>query len=380
MRRIALCSIIPPHILRHIAEHGDEQQRDDAHRTLELTEQNRGARILTAEFVRGLAVPAGEKRRTIFDAHNSRELPGKRVRGEGAPAVRDVAVNEAFDGAGRTYDFYRKVFNRNSVDGRGLRLDGSVHYGRRYTNALWNGRQMIYGDGDGRLFNRFTIALDVIGHELAHGVTQYTAALEYEAQSGALNESFSDVFGVMTKQYALKQTAARADWLIGEGLFTKNVHGAAIRSMKAPGTAYDDPILGKDPQPGHMKNYVRTDSDNGGVHVNSGIPNRAFYEAATILGGKSWEVAGKIWYHALTQELRAKTDFQQCANATWRAAGKLYGDGSAPQHAVIAAWKVVGIDVSALVVSSAPRLPVKENYRAPAGGAELPTTLPFMRI
>jgi Zn-dependent metalloprotease len=380
MRRIALCSIIPPHILRNIAENGDVQERDDAQRALELTEQNRGARTLMSDFTRAFTLPAGEKRRTIFDAHNTRELPGKRVRGEDDPAVRDVAVNEAFDGAGKTYDFYKKVFNRNSVDDRGLRLDGSVHYGVRYTNALWNGRQMIYGDGDGRLFNRFTLALDVIGHELTHGVTQYTAALEYEAQSGALNESFSDVFGVMTKQYALKQAASKADWLIGEGLFTKNVHGAAIRSMKAPGTAYDDPIIGKDPQPGHMKNYVKTDADNGGVHINSGIPNRAFYEAATILGGKSWEVAGKIWYQALTQELRSKADFQQCADATWRAAGKLYGGGGGPQQAVMSAWKVVGIDVSKAILSAGPRVPIKDRYRAPAGGAELPESLPFVRI
>lgn len=380
MRRIAQCSIIPPHILRSIAEHGDAQQRDDAQRTLELTEQGRGARAFIAEFARGATIPAGEKRRTIFDAHNTRELPGKRVRGEGDPAVRDAAVNEAFDGAGKTYDFFRKVYGRNSVDDRGLRLDGSVHYGVRYANALWNGRQMIYGDGDGRLFHRFTLALDVIGHELTHGVTQYSAALEYEAQSGALNESFSDVFGIMTKQYALKQTAAKSDWLIGEGLFTRTVHGAAIRSMKAPGTAYDDPVLGKDPQPGHMKNYVNTDADNGGVHVNSGIPNRAFYEIATILGGKSWEVAGKIWYRALTQELRSKADFQQCASATWRAAGTLYGGGSGPQHAVAAGWNAVGIDVSVAVVSAAPRMPVKEHYRMPAAGAELPASLPFVRI
>ena len=380
MRRAALCSIIPPHILRNIAEHGDAQQRDDAQRALELTAQARGARTMLAEFARAVSLPAGEKRRTIFDAHNTRDLPGKRVRGEGDAAVRDVAVNEAFDGAGKTYDFYKKVYSRNSVDDRGLRLDGSVHYGVRYTNALWNGRQMIYGDGDGRLFNRFTVALDVIGHELTHGVTQFTAALEYDAQSGALNESFSDVFGVLTKQYTLKQTAAKSDWLIGEGLFTKNVRGAAIRSMKSPGTAYDDPVIGKDPQPGHMKDYVKTDSDNGGVHINSGIPNRAFYELANILGGKSWEVAGKIWYQTLTHELRSKADFQQCADATWRAAGALFGTGDGPQHAVVAAWRTVGIDVSATVIAAGPRVPVKERYRAPAGGAELPASLPYVRM
>src|SRR5690606_25342549 len=116
-----------------------------------------------------------------------------------------------------------------------------------------------------RLFNRFTIAADIIGHELAHGVTQHTANLIYQGQSGALNESMSDVFGSLVKQRLLGHTAAEADWLIGEGLFTSNVNGTGIRSMKEPGTAYDDPVLGKDPQPGHMNNYVQTPSDNGGV-------------------------------------------------------------------------------------------------------------------
>lgn len=381
MRRDAFChGIIPPHILRNIAERGDEEARRDAQLALEMTAHGRGQRAILAEIARGVTVPAGEKRRTVFDAHNTRELPGKRIRSEGEGAVRDVAVNEAFDGAGKTYDFFKRAFGRNSIDDRGLRLDGTVHYGVRYENALWNGRQMIYGDGDGRYFNRFTIALDVVAHELAHGVTQYSAALDYDVQSGALNEHFSDVFGILTKQYALRQTASRSDWLIGEGLFTSRVHGVAIRSMKAPGTAYDDPVLGKDPQPAHMKGYVVTDLDNGGVHVNSGIPNHAFYELAMLLGGKAWELAGKIWYRALTRELRARADFQDCADATWKAAGDLYGAGSTPQDAVLAAWKSVGIAVAPALVAGAPRVPVKERFRPPAGAAEVPATVPLPRI
>jgi Zn-dependent metalloprotease len=376
MRRAALCSIIPPHILRNIAERGDDDARRDAQLALELTAQMRGERVALAELMRLPAVPTGEKRRTIFDARNTRDLPGKRIRGEGDAAVRDVAVNEAFDGAGKTYDFYKRAYGRNSLDDRGLRLDGSVHYGARYDNALWNGRQMIYGDGDGRYFNRFTESLDVIAHELTHGVTQYTAALEYDAQSGALNEHFSDVFGVLTKQYSLKQTAAKANWLIGEGLFTSRVHGAAIRSMKAPGTAYDDPVVGKDPQPAHMSHYVKTDLDNGGVHVNSGIPNRAFYELATLLGGKAWEIAGKIWFRTLTSELRSRADFQHCADATWKVAGSLFGVGSGAQHAVLAGWRVVGITIKPAVITDGPRVPLKERYRPPAGAAEVPASLP----
>jgi Zn-dependent metalloprotease len=379
MRRVAVCSIIPPHILRNIAERGDDDARADAQRALELAAQTRGERSVVAEMAARIGVPAGEKRRTVYDARNTRDLPGKRVRGEDDEPVRDATVNEAFDGAGKTYDFFKRVYGRSSVDDRGRRLDGTVHYGVRYENALWNGRQMIYGDGDGRYFNRFTAALDVIAHELTHGVTQYTAALEYDAQSGALNEHFSDVFGILTKQYALKQTAAKSDWLVGEGLFTNRVHGAAIRSMKAPGTAYDDPVLGKDPQPAHMKHYFDTDLDNGGVHVNSGIPNRAFYELAVLLGGRAWDVAGKIWYRVLTRELRARADFHDCADATWKAAGDLFGAASAPQDAVATAWKAVGIAIAPALVAGGPRVPVKERFRPPAGAAEVPLSVPLVR-
>ena len=140
----------------------------------------------------------------------------------------------------------------------------------------------------------------MIGHELAHGVTQYSAGLVYRNQAGALNESMSDVFGALVEQYVRQQSAAEASWLIGEGLFTDQVQGTALRSMKAPGTAYDDDVLGKDPQPDSMDGYVHTSADNGGVHINSGIPNRAFCLVATTLGGNAWDAPGRIWYETLT--------------------------------------------------------------------------------
>jgi Zn-dependent metalloprotease len=308
MRRNAPCSIIPPHLLRNIAERGDDDARREAQLALELTAQVRGERAAVANR---RITRSGSSGVRIFDARGMRDLPGRRVRGENDPIARDASVNEALDGARKTCDFYRSVYGRNSLDDRGLRVDCCVHYGLRYANALWNGRQLIFGDGGGRYFNHFTSALDVIAHELTHGVTQYSAALEYEAQSGALNEHFSDVFGTLAKQFSLKQTAADADWLIGEGLFASEVQGVAIRSLKAPGTAYDDRVAGKDPQPAHINDYVTTDLDNGGVHINSGIPNRAFFELATLLGGKAWEVAGKIWYRALTAELRPRRQNQR---------------------------------------------------------------------
>ena len=227
----------------------------------------------------------------------------------------------------------------------------TVHYRQGYDNAFWDGEQMVYGDGDEdlpvseRLFNRFTIALDVIGHELTHGVTQFEAKLTYSQQPGALNESMSDVFGSLVKQYKLQQTATEADWIIGQGLLTENVNGVGIRSMKAPGTAYDDPVLGKDPQPAHMKDYVNTIGDNGGVHINSGIPNHAFYVTAVELGGYAWEKAGQIWYVTLKDKLTANSKFQDCANLTYQAAGELFGAGSIEQQAVQKGWAEVGLTV-----------------------------------
>jgi len=343
-RRIPIECIIPPHMLEELAKRGDDQAKAWALQSLTISAQFRGQREALGALAAG-APSAGVKRRTAYDAKQMQDLPGVLVRGEGDPAAQDVAVNEAYDGAGATYDLYRDVFQRNSVDDQGLRLDSTVHYGQGYDNAFWNGRQMVYGDGDGRYFNRFTISIDVIGHELTHGVTQFTANLRYSGQSGALNESMSDVFGSLVKQYGLKQTADKADWLIGQGLFTSQVHGEALRSMKAPGTAYNDPQLGKDPQPARMHDYVKTTSDNGGVHINSGIPNRAFYLVAAGIGGNAWEKAGHIWYVTLTERLRPSSSFQQAAEATFDVAGKLFGVSSAEQKAVREAWAAVDITI-----------------------------------
>jgi Zn-dependent metalloprotease len=342
-RRLAipLCGILPPHILISIVARGTEEERRDALATLALSERFRGRRRLLGALA--VATPAGEKRRSIFDAHHTTKLPGALVRTEGEPPTADEEVDEAFDGAGATYDLYFEVYGRNSIDDRGMRLDSSVHYGRAYDNAFWNGTQMVYGDGDGKLFQRFTRSVDVIGHELTHGVTAHEANLDYSDQPGALNESFSDVFGSLVKQRLAGQTAEAADWLIGEGLFTAKVQGVALRSMKAPGTAYDDPVLGKDPQPATMKDYVETTDDDGGVHINSGIPNHAFYLAAVSIGGNAWEKAGQVWYDALTKRLRHDSDFSAAAKETLAAAAERYGSSGPEARAVSNAWKQVGV-------------------------------------
>jgi Zn-dependent metalloprotease len=343
------CSILPPRILRRIAESDDARLRTTALDTLAADSTIRMARatyqLLEVRShqadVSGIT-PA--KQRTIYDARNGSALPGNVVRIEGSTPTRDVAVNEAYDGLGATWDFYWTVYQRNSIDGEGLHLDASVHYRRSYDNAFWDGHQMVFGDGDGRLFNRFTIAIDVIGHELTHGVTGDEVGLVYIGQPGALNESVSDVFGSLIKQYVLKQTADKADWLIGAGLLARGVKGVALRSMKAPGTAFDDPVLGKDDQPSHMRDYVQTSDDHGGVHTNSGIPNHAFYLTAIAIGGFAWQKTGQIWYETIRDpRLRNTATFAQFAAQTQSNAARLYGHGGPEYQAVTNAWTQVGV-------------------------------------
>jgi Zn-dependent metalloprotease len=351
-RRHSIFCILPPHILRAIAQHGTDQQRSKALGTLASDSTFRTNRAVLMATPAAIARPRGstaegQKQRTIYDAHNRQRLPGKVVRVEGASATGDQAIDEAYHGLGATYDFYWKVFERDSIDDEGLPLNATVHFGKDYDNAFWNGERMVFGDGDGELFNRFTLSLDVIGHELTHGVTEDEAQLIYRNQSGALNESMSDVFGSLVRQHGENQTADQADWLIGKGLFTDNVNGEALRSMKAPGTAFDDPVLGKDPQPAHLRDYVATFDDNGGVHINSGIPNHAFYLAATQLGGYAWEKAGPIWYETLRDpRLRPNSRFRRFARLTVANAARLFGHGSQEQKAVRDAWDQVGISIT----------------------------------
>jgi len=346
--------ILPPHILREVAMNGTAQERAAALDTLATDQTFRAMRAderLTPAAPNHASVLAveGEQHRTIYSAKNQQNLPGVIVRPEGAPPTGDLAADEAYDGLGATFDFYWEAYQRNSIDDQGLPLDATVHFGRDYDNAFWNGERMVFGDGDGKLFNRFTISLDVIGHELTHGVTQDEAQLTYYGQSGALNESVSDVFGSLIKQHKLGQTADKADWLIGAGLLAPGVKGVALRSMKAPGTAYDDPVLGKDPQPAHMRDFVHTYQDNGGVHINSGIPNHAFYLAAVALGGNAWEKAGRIWYEALRDsKLRPNSGFRTFARLTVANAGRLYGQNSPEQRAIHDSWTGVGVVVAAL--------------------------------
>jgi Zn-dependent metalloprotease len=336
--------IMPPHLMDRLAQSDDRIVRDAAIRTLVASAEMRRQRSIVPGVAAALATPT-QGRRTIFDAHHQEALDGAELkRSESSPVSADDSVNRAFDGLGATRKFYLDVLGRDSIDGMGMRLDGYVHYGDRFNNAMWDGKHMVFGDGDGAMFTDFTQSLTVIGHELTHGVTENTAALEYHNQSGALNESVSDVFGSLVEQWTLNQTAETARWLIGPEIFTPGFDGDALRSMKNPGSAYDNPTMGKDPQPGHMKDFVplpdTARGDNGGVHVNSGIPNKAFYLAAINIGGCAWEAPGHIWYESLKAS-NSTTEFQQFAETTVAKAAQLYGADH--EQAVTDAWLQVGI-------------------------------------
>jgi Zn-dependent metalloprotease len=352
-----VCEIAPPDLLLKIAERGDAAQRENALKTLVASAAVRAQRSTLTYALRSLNVdaahvaflaPQPDAHVTVYDAQNGGDsnLPGVRKRGENDPPSDDDAVNEAFEGAETTYDFYEQVFDRNSVDDQGMELVSSIHFLTDYDNAAWTGAQMVYGDGGGGMFVRggMTRCIDVIGHELTHGVTDFTAQLAYHKQSGALNESCSDVFGSLVKQRGLEQAADQADWLIGEGILDPSIEGVALRSMKAPGTAHEF-----DDQPAHMNDYkdlpddADPHHDHGGVHINSGIPNHAFYLVATKLGGNAWEAPGRIWYETLTTRLEAHSEFHDAAEATVAVAGELFGEDGNEQQAVREAWAEVGV-------------------------------------
>jgi Zn-dependent metalloprotease len=239
--------------------------------------------------------------REVYDARGKETLPGDKARFEGESPVGNQEVDRAYDYTGIVRDFYLKEYKRNSIDGAGMKFISSINFGQNYENAFWDGSQMAYGrPGANSPFKTFML-LDVAAHEITHGVTQKESMLRYFGQPGALNESLSDVFGELIQQYSKNQTADQADWLVGDGIFKDGIKGRALRDMLHPGTAYDDPKLGKDPQPDHMKNYDNTYNDNFGVHINSGIPNRAFALFATAVGGHAWDDPGHIWFEARKQ-------------------------------------------------------------------------------
>lgn len=338
--------IIPPFVLERLSESSNPRLRKMAVQAIEAAAQARTTRAIFSQMaIPAQGIPSSTKKnRLIFDVGGQAQsaLPGKLVRKEGDPASKDLAVNEAYDFSGTTYDFYFKIFKRRSLDNQGMSIVSSVHLLNKFNNAFWNGQQMAYGDGDGELFLRFTKSLDVVGHELTHGVVANECNLRYQGQSGALNEHFADTFGIMVKQWKLKQSVIKADWLVGSELMAPQSGVKSIRTFTQDKAFENNRDIGSDMQPKHMRNLYIGNSDNGGVHINSGIPNHAFYLFARAIGGNSWESAGAIWYETM-RKLSSDSVFADMVATTTMIAVKNHGNQSAEHKALIAAWQAVGL-------------------------------------
>jgi Zn-dependent metalloprotease len=294
-------------------------------------------------------VPTNKPHLQVYDAEQLPITPGslKWETGQAKPAEKDFL--RAIDGAEKTWEFYFKLFNRRSIDNKGMMIIESLHYRedprKLFDNAFWDGEMMLFGEGDGLITTDFTSDIDIIAHELSHGVIDFEIALVYKKDSGALNESFADVFGMLVKQWDKKTAARKSNWLLGENVLVGDKY--ALRSMKAPGKAFvNHPDLGDDPQPATMDDYVDTIEDDGGVHINSGIPNHAFYVAAWEMAGNAWEKAGKIWYAAATDKklMKKHADFHDCREATLNKAAGLFGKNSLAYKAVKKGWDEVKVD------------------------------------
>lgn len=339
--------ICPPFMLDRLAQSKTAAVRKFALASLAESAAARQRRVTLAALAPMSAIPSPEqkKHRLVYTAKQGTQLPGTLLRSEGGAVTKEPAANEAYNHAGTTYDYFAKNHQRNSLDGNGMSLISTVRYSAGFNNAFWDGEQMVYGDGDGIVFRRFTRSLEVVGHELAHGVVSFTCNLVYRNEAGALNEHFADVFGTLVNQWRKKQAVKKANWLIGDEIMVPAPTRRALRDMAAPGTAFhNDPELGDDPQPSHMSNKYKGQDDRGGVHINSGIPNFAFYTIAMTLGGNAWSKAGQIWYKTMLQ-LNPQSVFQDCATISHQVAGTLYGNGSIEQKAVEQGWKAVGISV-----------------------------------
>lgn len=353
-----VCFAIPSKMLRQLAERSDGEGRRALTESAANATHFRTQRAATSKQKRALPAKSAPHeiaryKRTVFDVANGTDLPGRTLRNEGQQAVGDAAADHAYDNAGVVLDFYLEIFSRESIDDRGATVESAVHYGEGFGNALWTGERMVFGDGN-LMVSGLTESIDLIAHELTHGVIQHLIpgglgavripvkdrsvegqTHELRGQGGSLNESFADVMGSLAKQWHLKQDVKKADWLIGADVLADDV-GKAIRSLKDPGNRdltypYDDQI--KD-----MRQY----EEGTDVHDGSGIPSHAFYLAAIAIGGFAWEKTGSIWYEAFAM-LKPHSQFADAAKATMRVAKKRFGDKSKELNAVAEAWREVNV-------------------------------------
>lgn len=356
-------SIVPDHIFEHIAEnHPKKKVRERAVEHLNHAQQLRAVRHAphdVDEFVTRSIEDATTIK--IYDAKNKTKLPGTEWKSSFFHPW-SAAAKEAHDGLSTTYIFFKSVMHRNSIDDQGMPLIATVNFGKKYCNAFWTGRdpdknsrgQMVFGNGDGKIFKRFTGDLDVTAHELGHGVTEYSAGtskgpatgLDYtNDEAGGLNEAFSDMAGITVKQFSLKQKAGEADWIIGADLFTEKVNARGLRDMVHPGTAYDSPLIGKDMQVDSVAALEQFVAENGkevDPHIGSGIPNRAFALAAITLDEETWKRAYVVAYNTLPA-LMPNATYLECANKNIEQAKKLFHDDPKVEEAFITGWRAVGV-------------------------------------
>ena len=316
------------------------------------------------------------KDRDVYDGLTTTTLPAPAaappVRTEISGATADASVNAAFDNAGLVYDFFIAApYSRDGINGAGAKIISTVHYDANLNNAFWTGSQMAYGDGDGVVFSPLALGLDVVAHELVHGITQFTSNLVYQNESGALNESMSDIFAALIDP----------DWQIGEDVYTPGTGGDALRDLSNPTCCN---------QPDHYDDLVTpnaagsaldqacnsaTNQDNGCVHYNSGIPNKAAYlfsvggtfHGITVAPQTNAEL-GKIWYKAQTTYLMSSDDFADARQATIDAATFYYGGADARVTSVKDAWAAVGVGVPE--VSTVPSVLAFGNVEIGAGNTK----------
>lgn len=352
MCKKCFCSIVPPNVLSGLSKDGSEASKLALADLVSLKLK----REATLAGITKQAIVKGNTNRYVYDCQNSWQLRKELVRKEGEGPVADQQVNKVYEISGFMKDYLMNTFGYDSLDNNGMDLIFSVHYQDKYPNAFWDGDEMVFGDGDGKELIGFANSIDVIAHELMHGITQFTANLQYYGQPGALNEHFSDVFGTVIKQRLLKQTPSEADWLIGNDIIGPAFPGEALRSMKAPGSAniYDN-------QPDHMDNYYNGPKDNQGVHINSGIPNKAFYLATIQLG---LDVTEKVWFQTL-KKLWAIANFNDMVEKILEVTSDMIKNNEIPQNSLAIiedAFSQVGLKADKLSL----------NYQIEISGGILP--------
>jgi Zn-dependent metalloprotease len=341
---MSCCFIVPPDVLKRLARDRSLSANERAalldtlqfekewrrHRDANARASVARMQLASAAPVNGAAPPPSI---LVYDCAHGTSLPGKPVSAPG----NDATSKNVFVETKALVDFYKTMFGRNSVDNLGMSLQSSIHFSVKYNNAFWNGNQMTYGDGDGSIFVDFSRGNDVIGHELTHGVTQFTLQLGYTNEAGGLNESLSDVFGSMFRQWQATQSVDEADWLIGRDIMGPAAIArgyTCLRDMAKPAAKH---CLA--PQPDHYKKYT----PGMDPHYSSGIPNLAFYKAATAIGGYSWETAGRIWYEAMTSGASQRMKMSAFAKRTRSIAAKSFAGQPVVAKAIDAAWKAVGL-------------------------------------